>query len=125
MAKNANRLVVRSADETVNMIRRGFLHWVHLDKRRPALVISPDYRNQWASDLIVLPCSSRMRVGPTLVALKKGEAGLLSPSVIHCEQPITLRKAEVEERALGESLSPRRLAEAERALLRAVGVLLE
>ena len=30
---------------------------VSLDKRRPALVLSPDYRNQYATDVIVVPCS--------------------------------------------------------------------
>ena len=33
--------------------RHGHLCWVSLDKRRPALVLSPDYRDEHADDVIV------------------------------------------------------------------------
>ena len=58
------------------MILRGHMYWVSLDKRRPALVVSPDYRNERASDVIVVPATSRLRSSPTRVLLLKGEAGL-------------------------------------------------
>ena len=37
------------------MLRRGYLYWVSLDKRRPALLLSPDVRNDEARDVIVIP----------------------------------------------------------------------
>jgi mRNA-degrading endonuclease toxin of MazEF toxin-antitoxin module len=32
-----------------------------MDKRRPVLVISPDYRNERASDVIVVPATTTVR----------------------------------------------------------------
>ncbi|MBW2462825.1 MAG: type II toxin-antitoxin system PemK/MazF family toxin, partial [Deltaproteobacteria bacterium] len=49
------------------MLRRGHLYWAMLDKRRPVLVISPDYRNERASDVLVIPLTTRLRDAPTHV----------------------------------------------------------
>ena len=103
-------------------LRRGHLHWARLDKRRPVLVISPDYRNDRASDVIVVPCSTRLRIGPTHVRLRTREGGLPGPTVLKCEQITTLPREEMESRPLGGSLTKRRLAEVEQAILRAIGV---
>ena len=102
--------------------RRGHLYWVNLDKRRPALVLSPDYRNQLASDVIVVPCSTRLRAAPTHVMLKRGEGGLAQNTVLKCEQITTLSKADVHEGALGKPLATTILRAVERAVLRAFGV---
>jgi mRNA-degrading endonuclease toxin of MazEF toxin-antitoxin module len=102
--------------------RRGHLYWVNLDKRRPALVLSPDYRNEHASDIIVVPCSTRLRPAPTHVMLRRGQGGLAESSVLKCEQITTLSKADVHERALGKPLPTTILRAVERAVLRAIGV---
>jgi mRNA-degrading endonuclease toxin of MazEF toxin-antitoxin module len=102
--------------------RRGHLYWVSLDKRRPALVLSPDYRNERASDVIVIPCSSRVRPAPTHVILKRGQGGIPESSVLKCEQITTLPKTDVHERTLGRPLPPTLLRAVERAVLRAIGV---
>lgn len=102
--------------------RRGHLYWVSLDKRRPALVLSPDYRNQYASDVIVIPCSTRLRPAPTHVMLKRGQGGLPERAVLKCEQITTLFKADVHEPALGSAVPPNILRAVERAVLRAIGV---
>jgi mRNA-degrading endonuclease toxin of MazEF toxin-antitoxin module len=102
--------------------QRGRLYWVSLDKRRPALVISPDYRNQHAGDVIVIPCSTRLRPAPTHVMLRRGQGGLGESSVLKCEQVTTLPKADVHEPALGRPLPPNVLRAVERAVLRAIGV---
>lgn len=101
--------------------RRGHLHWARLDKRRPVLVLSPDYRNERASDVIVVPVSTRLRDAPTHVRLRRGEGGLPERSVLKAEQITTLPK-EFLAGPLGGPLSDRRLAEVERAVLRAFGV---
>jgi mRNA interferase MazF len=101
--------------------RRGHLYWVSLDKRRPALVISPDYRNEHAGDVIVIPCSTRIHAAPTHVPLARGQGGLFQRSVLKCEQITTLAKADLRER-LGGPLSPEILLAVERAVLRAIGV---
>lgn len=101
--------------------RRGHLHWVNLDKRRPALVLSPDYRNQHASDVIVIPCSTRLRPAPTHVMLRRGQGGLTESSVLKCEQITTVSKSDVKH-VLGKALPQTVLLEVERAVLRAIGV---
>jgi mRNA-degrading endonuclease toxin of MazEF toxin-antitoxin module len=101
---------------------RGCLYLARLDKLRPVLVISPDIRNSLASDVIVIPCSTRLSAAPTHVRLRKGEGGLSAASVLKCEQITTLHKEDVRRQPLGVPLSPRRLLEVERCVLRAIGV---
>jgi mRNA-degrading endonuclease toxin of MazEF toxin-antitoxin module len=101
---------------------RGYLYWVNLDKRRPALVISADYRNELAHDVMVIPCSTTLRLAPTHVMLKRGEGGLAQASVVKCEQLTTLHEDDVGPTPLGKPLSEARLAQVERAILRAIGI---
>jgi mRNA-degrading endonuclease toxin of MazEF toxin-antitoxin module len=102
--------------------RRGFLYWANLDKRRPALVISLDARNEPASDVMVVPCTTTLREAPTHVRLGRGEGGLEAPSMLKCEPLTTLPMREVEPLPLGRSLGAARLLEVERGILRAIGV---
>jgi mRNA-degrading endonuclease toxin of MazEF toxin-antitoxin module len=102
--------------------RRGYVYLAHLDKLRPVLVISPDVRNALASDVIVVPCSTRLSTAPTHVRLRRGEGGLSEASVLKCEQITTLYKGDVRKQALGGSIGVHRLLETERAILRAIGV---
>jgi mRNA-degrading endonuclease toxin of MazEF toxin-antitoxin module len=104
------------------VIERGSLHWARLDKRRPVVVLSPDYRNELASDVIVIPCSTRLRPSPTHVKLKAGEGGAPEACMAFCEQIATLPKLDLEPAALGPKLSPARIAEVERAVMRAIGI---
>ena len=104
------------------MLRRGWLYWAHMDKRRPVLVLSPESRNDRASDLIVVPCSSVLRGGPWHVLLSRGEGGLAQPSVLLCEQITTLVKRRVDPEPLGGPLAAPRMAEVEQAVLLAIGV---
>jgi mRNA-degrading endonuclease toxin of MazEF toxin-antitoxin module len=102
--------------------RRGHLYWTRVDKRRPVLVVSIDARNERASDVIVVPCSTVMRDAPTHVRLRRGEGGVPDACLLKCEQVTTLAKVDVDPVALGPALSPARMIEVERALLRAVGI---
>ena len=102
--------------------RRGHLYRAQLDKRRPVLVLSPDYRNERASDVIVVPLTTNLLKAPTHVRLRRGEGGVPEASVLKCEQITSLPRELLELRPLGGSLSDRRLAEAERAVLHAIGV---
>ena len=104
------------------MQRRGYLYWARIDKRRPILVISVDARNARANDLIVIPCSTTLKDAPTHVRLRRGEAGIPVPSVLKCEQITTLPRDDVDVHPLGGSLSLTRLAEVEKAILRAIGL---
>jgi mRNA-degrading endonuclease toxin of MazEF toxin-antitoxin module len=102
--------------------RRGYLYWAQLDKRRPALVLSVDARNERASDVIVIPCSTTMRDAPTHVRLRRGEGGVAEACVLKCEQITTLPKGDVDLAPCGPPVSAARLAEVERAVLRAIGI---
>jgi mRNA-degrading endonuclease toxin of MazEF toxin-antitoxin module len=93
-----------------------------MDKRRPVLVLSPDYRNEHANDVIVVPGSTTVREAPTHVVLRAGEGGVRKRTVLKCEQVTTLPKGDLESRPLGSRLSGKRIAAVERALLRAIGV---
>jgi mRNA-degrading endonuclease toxin of MazEF toxin-antitoxin module len=93
-----------------------------LDKRRPALVISTDARNERANDVIVVPCSTTLREAPTHVRLVRGEGGLPRDSVLKCEQIGTAAKSDVTPTPIGLPLRPARMAEVERAVLRAIGI---
>ncbi len=110
------------------MFHRGHVYWVEIPdepghKRRPALVLSPDFRNALATDLIVIPLSSVLRDAPTHVRLRRGEGGIKMPSVAKCEQITTLQKDRLVATALGGPLSTERMHEIEKAVLRAIGVM--
>ncbi len=107
--------------------QRGCLYWVTVPgeakpKTRPALVISLDVRNRLASDVLVIPVTTILRLAPTHVRLRKGEGGIPRKSVLKCEQITTLPKDLISERALGGPISRERLEEVERGVLRAIGV---
>jgi mRNA-degrading endonuclease toxin of MazEF toxin-antitoxin module len=104
------------------MLRRACLHWAEMDKRRPVLIVSPESRNEHASDLIVVPCSSVLRGGPWHVRLSKGEGGLERSSVLLCEQITTLVKKRLDPEPLGGPLAVDRMAEVERAVRLAIGM---
>ncbi len=104
------------------MPERGYVHWVQLDKRRPAVVVSPTRRNELASDLIVVPCTTVQRPMAWHVHLGRGEGGLPRASVAKCEQLVTVPKELVSPAPLGPELSGQRMREIERAIMRAVGI---
>jgi len=104
------------------MMRRGRLHWAEMEKRRPVLILSPESRNELASDLIVVPCSTVLRGGPWHIRLSRGEGGLARPSVLLCEQITTMVKKRVNPEPLGPPLTTTRMAEVERAVLLAIGI---
>jgi mRNA-degrading endonuclease toxin of MazEF toxin-antitoxin module len=106
------------------VLRRGHLYWAHVpdDKRRPVLVVSPEERNTRALDAIVVPLTTVVREGPWHVHLRRGEGGAPHASVLKCEQVTTLRTARIDDQPLGPALTPPRMAEVERGILRAIGV---
>ena len=102
--------------------RRGQIYWGWHDKRRPLLVVSIDARNERANDVIVVPCSTNLREAPTHVKLSRGEGGLPRDSVLKCEQITTLEKTKLEQAPMGLPIRTGRMAEVERAVLRAIGI---
>jgi mRNA interferase MazF len=73
--------------------RRGEVYLVHLDKDRPALVISADALNRHALDVCVVPITSVKHPRFSLrVPLNPPEGGLSRPSWAKCDQVTTLEK---------------------------------
>ena len=103
-------------------LRRGYIYYAQLDKRRPVLVISSDIRNTYASDLLVIPCSTVLSGAPTHVRLRRGEGGLRATSVLKCEQITTLPQSDLDHAQLGGPLSRARLHEVEACVMRAIGI---
>ena len=91
-------------------------------KVRPVLVVSPDVRNRWASDILAAPISTHIRPAPTHVLLDRGEGGLSHASVVKCEQITCLDKTLLDPRPFGRPLSSDRMREVERAILISLGV---
>lgn len=91
-------------------------------KRRPVLVISPDVRNRWASDVLAIPISTKVRPAPEHVLLDRGEGGLPQRSVVKCEQVTSMDKSLLEPGPLRSPLSQDRMQQVEDALLIALGI---
>jgi mRNA interferase MazF len=89
-------------------------------KRRPALVVSANVRNELATTVVVIPATTSPRVGPWHVRLKQGEGGLPHASVLRCENIVAIPKRLLEDRPLGGALSRSRLSEVRAALLSAL-----
>jgi mRNA interferase MazF len=83
--------------------------------KRPALVVSDDYFNESAADLImVLPITSIPRNIPSHIKIDPPEGGAKKTSFIKCDQIRTLSKARFIER-LG-TISDQTMAKVEDAL---------
>ena len=52
--------------------RRGYLYWVNMDKRRPALVLSPAAYNRKTSLALLCPITSQVKGYPFEVQLPEG-----------------------------------------------------
>lgn len=93
-------------------------------KARPALVVSLDVRNRLAHDVVVVPLSTTLRPGPTHVELPAGEGGLDYPSMAKCEQITTLHKSCLLRGPFAGMINLAIMAEVERAIQRAIGILI-
>lgn len=96
--------------------RRGDVHWVKLDKKRPAIVISSDSLNRYALDVYVVPLTTVERSKFSLrVPIRAGEAGLRTNSWAKCDQVTTVEKDLIVYPALG-TLAPATLRQVEQGI---------
>lgn len=111
--------------------RRGEIYMANMRARlterkmRPAIIISPNARNRWASHVLVIPLSTKVKPAPTHVVLGRGEGGLSQTSVAKCEQVTSLDKVLLGARPLGGLLSEDRIRQLEGALLISLGIIAE
>ena len=91
-------------------------------KLRPALIVSPDIRNEFANSVLAVPITTNMRPAPTHVLLPVGQGGLSRESMARCENASYLHKSRLGRSALGGTVGDALMREIERCLLRAFGI---
>ncbi len=99
------------------MLRRGYVYWGALDKRRPVLVVSSDRFNARAASVTVVPGTTRLRPLVTHVLLRRGEGGVPGGTMLLCEHVQELHRHDLEPEPLGPPLSGARMREVAAALL--------
>jgi mRNA-degrading endonuclease toxin of MazEF toxin-antitoxin module len=91
-------------------------------KSRPALVISPEARNEFATSVLAVPITTNLRPSPTHVPLPAGQGGLAHDSMARCENVSYIHKSRITRGPLSKSISPALINEVERCLLIALGI---
>jgi mRNA interferase MazF len=76
-------------------------------KKRPAVVVSLDLRNQLSNMVLVVPFTSDLKGGetPTRILLRAGEGGLTTDSLAMCDYICTVGKNYLERGSYGEITS--------------------
>src|SRR5438045_3717279 len=74
-------------------------------KSRPALIVSPDVRNELANSVLAVPITTNMRPAPTHVALAAGQGGLSYDSMARCENVSYLHKQRLRRGAFAGTIS--------------------
>lgn len=110
---------------TTHWPRRGEVWAIQLSgetKRRPCIILSADWLNQYAHDVTVIPITSVMHGQfPTRVELVVGEGGLKRRSWAKCDQVTTIRKLHLAGNPFG-LLSSAKMAEIAEAVRQALGL---
>src|SRR5689334_20975354 len=70
-------------------------------KSRPALIVSPNARNEFANSVLAIPITINLKPSPTHVALASGQAGLNHDSMARCENVTHVHKSRLRRGALG------------------------
>src|SRR6266550_1106681 len=61
-------------------------------KVRPALIVSPDSRNQYSNSVLAVPLTTNLRPAVTHVLLPQGHVGLRETSMARCENVTYIRR---------------------------------
>ena len=105
--------------------RRGEIWFVDFPddpKSRPALIVSPDVRNEFANSVLAVPVTTNLRTAPTHVLLTAKQGGLANDSMTRCENVSYLHKSRLTRGPLAGTISPALMGEVERCLLRSLGI---
>ena len=92
-------------------------------KKRPAVIISMNVRNQYQENVLIVPFTSDLTNGetPTRIIISKGEGGLKSDSLALCENISAVRKLYLDRGPYG-SITPQSLARIQQAIQIAIGI---
>lgn len=103
--------------------RRGDVHFVELDKPRPALILSVDQLNRHALDVCVVPITTKEHAKFSMrVFIAAGDGGLTYDSWAKCDQVMTLEKSLIRYPATG-TLSSATLNRIEEQVKTSLGLL--
>jgi mRNA interferase MazF len=91
-------------------------------KQRPALIVSPDVRNEFANSILAVPVTTNLRPSPTHLFLPAGTGGLSQDSMARCENVSYLHKSRLVRGPLKGALSASTMRDIERCLLRSMGI---
>ena len=92
-------------------------------KKRPAVVVSMNVRNEFKENVLIIPFTSDLINGetPTRILIPVGEGGLKSASLALCENISAVRKLYLERGPYG-AITPQSLARIQRAIQIAIGI---
>jgi mRNA interferase MazF len=115
--------------EEDNYPRQGEIYFIRAlktigdTKKRPAVVVSINVRNQLSSSVLVVPFTSDLTSGktPTRILIKAGEGGLLTDSLALCDNISAIRKIYLEQGSYG-AISPESLQRIQQGIKVAIAV---
>ncbi|MEO0012488.1 MAG: hypothetical protein RLZZ535_877 [Cyanobacteriota bacterium] len=92
-------------------------------KKRPAVIISMNVRNELRENVLIVPFTSDLTNGetPTRILIPTGEGGLESASLVLCDNISAVRKLYLERGPYG-SITPQSLAKIQRGIQIALGI---
>src|SRR5438067_10927170 len=105
--------------------RRGEIWQVQLpdeNKRRPALIISTNSRNQFSNSVLVIPITSNLKPSQTHGLLPAGQGGLKHASMARCENIGYLQKGFVHRGGFSGEVAAGLLREVETSILLALEI---
>jgi mRNA interferase MazF len=92
-------------------------------KKRPAVVVSLNIRNQFSRSVLVVPFSSDIASGvtPTRILIPQGEGGLNQDSLALCDNLSAIRQLNLERGPYG-AITPQSLERIQRGIQIAIGI---
>jgi mRNA interferase MazF len=92
-------------------------------KKRPAVVVSINVRNEFSRTVLIVPFTSNISGGenPTRILIPRGEGGLEADSLAICDNITAVRKLYLERGPYGQ-ISPESLEKIQRGIQIAIGI---
>jgi mRNA interferase MazF len=92
-------------------------------KKRPAVIVSIDVRNQFKENVLIVPFTSDLTSGetPTRILIPAGEGRLEVASLALCDNISAVRKLYLDRGPYG-AITPQSLAKIQRAIQIAIGI---
>jgi mRNA interferase MazF len=75
-------------------------------KSRPALIVSPDARNEFANSVLAVPITTNLRPLPTHMLLPVGQGGLSRDSMARCENISYVHKSRLRRGSFTGTITP-------------------